>query len=391
MFSNNTTRFWTALAILAAAAGLAYHTASHPMDYRVYYYGARGVFDGTRPVYGPQSGLGWPMHYRYPPLFLLLFAPFAWLPLGAGAAVWAVLKVLVLAWLLRNSVSDTKFVIPALFMAPYVVEEFRYGNAQFFVFALTAAALWTARERPVLSAAGLALAISIKVWPLFFVPYLAARKDRKVAGYTLGLVALLALVPSLYFGFPGNLHLLGQWFSQEVQTQLGESEIWFPNQSLRGVLMRYLTLIDYSRVPDSNYPLVNVAALDPAMVRGIWLALAGIIYGGFLILAYRTRDSNGWIEHGLAFGLLALLEPFTQKYALIVLLWPAFAAWSAANTPGVRAFFYAAAILALVQPLAPGAGVQRYLQALGLDFFSAVLLIGPVALLHARTLSGRIL
>src|SRR5437762_5507647 len=70
------------------------------MDYRVYFYGARGVFDGTRPVYGLTSGLGWPMHYRYPPLFLLLFAPLAMLPLGFAAAVWVVAKIGVLVWLL---------------------------------------------------------------------------------------------------------------------------------------------------------------------------------------------------------------------------------------------------------------------------------------------------
>src|SRR5436853_1731318 len=69
------------------------------MDYRVYFYGASGVFGGTRPVYGLSSGLGWPMHYRYPPLFLLIFAPLAMLPLGWGAAVWVVLKVAVLVWL----------------------------------------------------------------------------------------------------------------------------------------------------------------------------------------------------------------------------------------------------------------------------------------------------
>jgi hypothetical protein len=71
------------------------------MDLRVYHYGARGVFDGTRPVYGPASGLGWPMHYRYPPLFLFLFAPLAMLPLGWAAAVWVVGKVAVLVMLLR--------------------------------------------------------------------------------------------------------------------------------------------------------------------------------------------------------------------------------------------------------------------------------------------------
>src|SRR5207253_7922273 len=109
----------------------------HPMDFRVYHYGARGVFDGTRPVYGQTSGLGWPMHYRYPPLFLLLFAPFAFLPLSLAAAVWVVLKVLVLVWLIRTLLQDKYlaagfsprlFLMPLLFIAPYIIEEFRYGN-----------------------------------------------------------------------------------------------------------------------------------------------------------------------------------------------------------------------------------------------------------------------
>ena len=60
-------------AFVLVALIFGYHVFNHPMDFRVYHYGARGVFDGTRPVYGPTSGLGWPMHYRYPPLFLLLF------------------------------------------------------------------------------------------------------------------------------------------------------------------------------------------------------------------------------------------------------------------------------------------------------------------------------
>src|SRR6185503_9333252 len=96
-------------------------------------------------------------------------------------------------------------------------------------------------------------------------------------------------------------------------------------QSLRGVLMRYLTLIDYSRVPDSNYPLINIAALSPSIVRWVWMILGAAIYAGFLLIANRRRASDGWLDHALAFCLLALLQPFTQKYALAVLLWPAIA------------------------------------------------------------------
>src|SRR5437764_8802778 len=91
-------KIWLAAGFAVIALGFAYHVAGHPMDFRVYHYGARGVFDGTRPVYGQTSGLGWPMHYRYPPLVLLLFAPFALLPLGPAAALWVVLKVAVLVW-----------------------------------------------------------------------------------------------------------------------------------------------------------------------------------------------------------------------------------------------------------------------------------------------------
>ena len=367
------------------------------MDLRVYHYGARGVFEGTRPVYGPGSGLGWPMHYRYPPLFLLLFAPLAMVPLGWAAAIWVVGKVAVLVVLLRalerrlkpattfgpqNVVagfSRRYAVISFLLITPYLVEEFRYGNAQFFVVALTAASLLLVREKPVLSAASLALGISIKVWPLFFVPYLAARRDWKVAGYTLGFVVLLAILPSLYFGFFGNVDLLGQWFSQESQTQLGNGEIWFPNQSLRGLLTRYLTVVDYSLVPDSNYPQVHIAALDPGLVRWIWLIVAAAAYAAFLVAACRRRNTNGWLDHGLAFCLLPLLEPFTQKYALAVLLWPALIAGFLIAKPGLRILIYLSIVLALVQPLAPGSATQRLLQVLGLDFAVTLFLAAAIA------------
>jgi hypothetical protein len=375
------------LIIVIVTLGFAYHAAGHPMDFRVYHYGARGVFDGTRPVYGRTSGLGWPMHYRYPPLFVLLFAPFAMLPLSWGAAIWLILKVAVLIWLVgamqrARAVPEqptTTTVLPGLlFIAPYIVEEFRYGNAQFFIFALTAAALLLARRKPLMAAGSLALAISIKVWPLFFVPYLAVRRDWKVVSCTMVFVVALALLPSFYFGVGGNFRLLNQWFAQEFHTQLNENEIWFPNQSLRGFLMRYLTVVDYSPVPDSNYPQVNIATFQPASVRLLWMILAGTIYLAFLFLADREKNGAGWVDHALGFCLLVLLEPFTQKYALAVLLWPALTANGYLKDARVRILIYSGTVLALVQPFAPGASTQRLLQVLGLDFAAVSLLAAGI-------------
>src|SRR5437762_12773988 len=117
------------------AIWLMFHVAARPMDFRVYHYGANGVLDGTRPVYGPASGLGWPMHYRYPPLFILLFFPFALLPLGVAAVVWLLAKIAVLIWLLAAirkrlpaspKLESEYFLVSALLIAPYLLEEFRY-------------------------------------------------------------------------------------------------------------------------------------------------------------------------------------------------------------------------------------------------------------------------
>jgi Glycosyltransferase family 87 len=367
------------VAIVVVSAAFSLYASSHPMDFRVYHYGARGVFDGTRPVYGVNSGLGWPMHYRYPPLFLLLFTPLAFLPLSVGAAAWVVLKIAVLAALLRLMFKRgfKPAIIGLVFIAPYIFEEFRYGNAQFFVIAMTMFSLLIAREGPIVSAASLALGICIKVWPFFFVPYLAVRRDWKVVGWTMVFVVVLMLLPSLYFGFQGNMHLIREWYEQESGTQLGLGEVWFPNQSLRGVMMRYLTVIDYSKVPDSNYPNINIASFEPANVLMAWAAILAIVYVGLLFIANRGRESNDWLDHALAFCLVALLEPFTQKYALAVLLWPALTVGLLIRRDlgaSPRVLIYIATVLVLIQPLIPGSAAQRLLQVLGLDFAAAALL-----------------
>jgi hypothetical protein len=104
------------------------------------------------------------------------------------------------------------------------------------------------------------------------------------------------------------------------------------------------------------------------------MAIAIVIYIGFLALVHRRKANEGWLYHGLAFCLLALLEPFTQKYALAVLLLPAIAAAGLMKKPQLRVLIYSATILVLVQPLAPGASAQRLLQVLGFDFAATLLL-----------------
>ena len=369
------------LAAAIVAIGFAWYVSQHPMDFRVYYHGADGVFSGIRPVYGDRSGMGWPMHYRYPPLFLFLALPFTVLPLPWAAAIWTLLRCTALFLLIRAlwnrlgpTTSRAAWLIPFLLAGPYVVEDLRYANAQTFTFVLTGASLLALPAAPILAAAALSLAISIKVWPLFFVPLLVLRRQWTALLWTLIFTVFLLLLPALHFGFSENLNLLAQWTRQEFSTQTGQAEIWFPSQSLRGVLMRFLTVIDYSQVPDSNYPLVHVASISPAIVRAVWMGLAGSLYALLLIIVSRRKTVMFGLTEALAFTGLVLLQPFSQKYTLGVLLWPAMVAGRLVDKHRARLLVYVATALVLVQPVIFGAPAQRLMQVLGFDFLVTALL-----------------
>lgn len=367
------------------------YVVQDPRDFLVYHHGARGVFEGTRPVYGENSGVGSPMIYRYPPLFLLVFAPLSILPLQISAAVWVIGKIMLLIVLIRSFYSKVKssgkvqeWIVPLLLAGPYIVQEFRSGNAQFFIFAMVALALIHLRTHPNAAAFTLATAINLKVWPLFFVPYLAFKKEWRVTSCILVFTICLAMLPMVYFGFSENIQLLEQWFSQEILPQFADSQTWFsisnppPNQSLRGVLMRYFTVIDYTKLSDTNYQMVHMVSLNPDMIRALCLGLLFIGYAGLLLLARSRAQSFGEVENGVAFCALVLFET-ASHFSRVVLLWPAMLAGLIVaqhiEVPKwVRTFIYAALVISIAQPFVPGASSQRLMQVLGFDFWVTILL-----------------
>jgi Glycosyltransferase family 87 len=375
-----------ALALVGVVV-LSYLAALRSVDFPVYHYAARNMLSRTGPMYGPQSGIGWPQVYRYPPLFLLLFIPFALLPLRIAAIIWATLKFAALGLLARGLFSRLRIyghgfqflsLLPAL---PYLAVEFHYGNVQFFVFALIGVGFLLLEQRPFLAAFTLALAISIKVWPLFFVPYLVARKRTAVAGLAVALTVLLTLLPAAYFGWHTNASLLHQWAHQElgVASTAGEPGlIGFPSQSLHSVLMRFFVSLNYAQLTDSNYPKLNLGNFDPQAVEALWLVLAAAGYVGLLLLARRAK-SNDLTVHAVAFCALLLLQPFTQIGDLVILFWPIAVAAAAlrddADLPAwTRAALYVAVSLMVLKPLIPDRNAQRLLQVLSVDFAATSLL-----------------
>jgi hypothetical protein len=377
------------LALLASA--LVSARATRAADFRVYYYASRVLIEHQGHLYGPLSGIGWPQYFRYPPFFLLVFLPFALLPYKAAAAVWAALKCAVLYAVLRALGRRLGFprsgfwwLVPLLLCGGFVVQEFGLGNVQLPVFALVAASLLSLEGHERRSAFLLAFATSLKAWPLFFLPYIAARRHLRVALLTPGLIAGFMLLPAAYFGWGDNIHLLREWIAQEWSTGSLGVGTWFPSQSLSGVLQRYLTIMDYSKWPDPDYPQLHLLHVDPRFVPWIWALVAGSVYLGLLWLAHRastTVESRPplLLTEALAFCALPLVEPVSHRIAFVVLLWPAMVAGTALArrgfpSPRSKMLICAAVAIEGIEPLVPGAKMQRLFQALGVDFWAVCIL-----------------
>jgi len=373
---------WLAI-VLLVAMGCAWRPAQS-IDLRVYYDTGRSFFGHSGPMYGPTSGMGYPLVYRYPPLFLCLFRPLALLPLRTAIALWAALKVVALGLVIRGWYKRFAaghliyaFLISALLLVSYLVQDLRLGNVQLLVVELVCAALLLCDDRPLLGSVLLGLAAVIKLWPLFFLPYLALRARWRFAAQALLATGVLTVAPSLWLGWNRTFHLLAEWLSQERRLNVAGGDLWFwyPSQSLHGVMLRYLTVIDYSRVPDRHYRLINFASMAPTRLEELWVLLAVALFLFSLVWTYRCADEAS--AYSIAFCFLLIIEPNVHRVVYVTLLWPALQAGIVVNNraapPLARRILLVAVAFAVLVPLVPGSASQRLAQVLGVDFFAVLI------------------
>lgn len=382
---------WYALALLlAGVALLAGLRPDKAIDFRVYWLNARHYFGGTAPMFGPTSGTGWAGGvYRYPPLFLDLFRPWAALPFAVGVLVWAELQVVAgwattVALARRWQVPSALLLWPGLLLvAPYLIQEVRYGNAQLFVVLLVIWACLWAENRPGAAGVLLGLAAALKVWPLFFLPcLLGLRRWRLAAAMTTATVAWTSL-PAFWRGPAAQFTLLLQWLAQERSIAAAATRtvgFWYPGQSLHDVLARYLAVVDYSQLPDASYRQIAWLHLAPAAFQVVWWTLASFLTLALLLLLARRAQANWDTVVGFLFCALLVLQPHVHRIIFVALLWPAL--WMAAqclHSRGNRiesALFGLAVTAAALQPLIPGGTRQRLLQVYGADFWLVLLPLG---------------
>jgi hypothetical protein len=365
-----------------AAGAVCAHRPLKAVDLHVYHAAARSVFFLGGPMYGPNQDFGWPMTYRYPPLFLCLFRPFASLPLNVAVGIWAALKVLLLGplvWIWHRRYPQPHLGpalgISSLLLLPYLVYELQVGNVQLFLVEFVCLALLLCDEHPFVASLLLGLTAAIKVWPGAILPFLVVRGRWRLGVRALAATGVFTALPGFFLGWSNLLHLLHQWFRQEQRINALLGDRWYPSQSLRGVLLRYFTRMDYSGLPDQNYRQVNLVALPSWEVRQFWLTLAIVL--GLLALVWVYRCANDGAANSILFCSLLIIEPNVQRLAYVALLWPALYAGVVLTDPKdprfTRWMLIGAAFVAGLVPLVPGAASQRLAQVLGIDFLGVLL------------------
>lgn len=392
-------------ALLCAGAAVAVVGISGPaIDFQVYWLATRSVLWGEieeldrppveaevrsggywngHPLYGEASGLSYPMWYRYPPLFLFVFAPFAALPFSAGVWAWTTANGLALGALLLalarrlRTRSGIPHWIPFAFAIGIMFNQvFKFGNAHFLTFALTAAALLAVERYP--AAASAALGLALKAWPIAFLPHLAVLGRLRTATTSLLIAAGLTVAPVAYFGWLDFVRVMRAWCGQETAFVADSAAFIVPSHSLSllGVLTRHLTDVDLAIGQDSKYPSVNWLALQSDHVWALWLALVVAGGLGMLFLIRRTPPDRTLELHGVAFCAIALFQPYATKVHLVILIWPALVAFAdvAGRPPAARVLRWGALLVPAFLVLNPGRDWVRFGDAAGMYLLPAIFL-----------------
>ena len=235
-----------------------------------------------------------------PPLTLMVLAPFTALSRPMAQFVWVCVKlplaglVLMLTiGIVRRSGGRLTPQAMALIVAGWwlpVVLDMQEGQTNFVALLPLVAGLYVAQEdSPAFDAlAGLliGLAIAIKVTPVVFALYFLWKGRWRVTLTAAASLAIWSLaVPGLVFGFPRNLHWLGQWVQIMIVPYVTTGRVVYAmSQSFGSFALRLLSSVpafETARGGVNEAHYMNLFALDQAAVfRIVRAVMVGVGVAG---------------------------------------------------------------------------------------------------------------
>ncbi len=320
---------------LAAFAGLAVYTVIraadpvNPTDFGNHFYNA------TREIlYRYESIFGKYNYNSYPPLFYCLIAPFAIFTKPVAAFLWylvsfagLVLTVGLAADMLKKDLVSRRvnILIPVLLLGFVIADNLYLGQSNFLPLALMTASIWFDQNKKELPAGVmLGLAIAVKITPaLLLVYFLVERKWITLLFAFLAFFLSVYLVPMLFFGIGDASRLTTEWFNrvifpfltgQKLQTDtITYSSI---NQSLEGVLARYLTPFGRDTY-GGLFAVINPGWSDFQL--GILVKTLKAVFLGLTVLLHLLYSDRKLVPLSFYIYALLLISPvsWTNHYYLL--------------------------------------------------------------------------
>jgi hypothetical protein len=376
-----------ALLVTTAAAGLfcaGRALAPHAIDFVVYHRAAQSLLAGRTDLYSATFALDPPMRYVYPPFFVLLVAPLGLLAYQDAFGLWfallaiATVYVVVDAWRTWRPQASWAYGPTALLLAgPAVLYGLRSANVHLLVVLMMIAAVvaW-ARAKAGQAAALLSVAGAVKIFPLYFVPFMAGLREWRVTARIALVSAALWMLPLAYFGPTHAVELYGQWWQDiagNVERLRHESRL---DVSLKSASVRWLSTVNYAPRIDRNYPQVHLVTLPSAWAHATGRALVGLValVTALAVLRLRAsvadRSARAAAAGSLCLSAQLLVGPYTtllylSGWLLPVLALPAAAVTQLSILPRLRRALLTLGVVNVVLVLMPGAERHRALEAWG--------------------------
>ena len=296
-------------------------------DFVPIYTGATRLLAGE-PLYLERTSAA----YVYSPFIAFLFSPLTMLPLGFAKALFFVLccfSALAAMRLTRQIIWRDVREMPPETVGFYFLtlssslyfwwNALGHGQSTPLMVALCIASYhYDLKEKPLVSGASLALALSFKPFPIVFLFFYAVQRRWRTVASSMAFLALSLLLPLLWFG-SSYREVLGRWTAVSRQQQYLHDITTQTHQSVSAMWYRFF---GHAR-PDP----FALDITDPAVCFIVltWLAIISLV----VLMAIRSRSgpaanpASSDALFGACMICWAVLPPTAWKHYYVTLLFPA--------------------------------------------------------------------
>lgn len=258
--------------------------------------------------------------FKYLPFSALLYLPLTFLPLSAAKACWFALIVTasISIFLISSQFIDIKYdkglspaVVGILVLGRYFFREIQLGQINALMTCLLLVVVWLLAH-PKSRAAGAAggacggLATALKPYAVIIFPYFAIRNKWPALAAGTAVLSLAVLSPALFYGWKGNLRVLGEWRSSltaSTPTLFSSQD----NISLLGALAKWTHDRDFSLLMYAIIVTALAGFVLDLVHRGKTISRATVLDGFLLLALIPLLSPLGWDYTFLSFAPAVML------------------------------------------------------------------------------------